>query len=54
MATRILVLVTKNENVGAGWPQDSFSESRALRLNKQHHWKVLYSSFHLNGHKLKS
>ena len=24
MATRILVLVTKNENVEAGWPQDSF------------------------------
>ena len=24
MATRILVLVTKNERVEAGWPQDSF------------------------------
>ena len=24
MATRILVLVTKNESVEASWPQDSF------------------------------
>ena len=33
-------------------PQTQKLEPLLVQHNKQHHWKVMLSSFHLNGHTL--